>query len=248
MTAGATVKRALAAAALVSALGTLPSLAADLPRPVYKAPPPVVVVYSWTGAYIGLNAGYSWGQPTTTVTGAAPFTPSPTDFNIDAPGFIGGGQIGYNWQSNNFVYGLEADFQYSDENGSANCCSPTATANARLRWFGTARGRIGVTFSNNWLLYATGGLAYGQLARAVTQLGVYSYGDTYWDAGWTVGAGIEGVLSGRWTWKAEYLYMDLGSNSVTVTDPVAAPIGPIGVDTAWTDHVVRLGVNYRFAP
>jgi outer membrane immunogenic protein len=234
------MQRAIFAGITALALGSLSATAADMP---IKAPPPVV--YNWTGGYVGLNLGYSWGSADTTITGAAPFTPSPTDFGVEPSGFIGGLQLGYNWQTSpNWLWGLEGDFQYADQHGIATCCTPLATVDARLRWFGTLRGRVGWV-SNDLLLYLTGGLAYANVARAATQLGVYSYGDSVWRWGWTVGAGLEKALGGNWTGKIEYLYMDLGSHSAIATG-AAAPLGPVTIDTKWTDHIFRVGVNYRF--
>src|SRR5438105_2944995 len=94
------------------------ALAADLSRPILKAPPAPVAVFNWTGFYIGLNGGYSWGRSRTTgtisnaTTGVVLATAS-NRFNLN--GGLFGGQIGYNWQSGNIVYGLETDIQWSDE-------------------------------------------------------------------------------------------------------------------------------------
>src|SRR5262245_18208979 len=173
---GFKMQRVVLAAVSALVLGALPAAAADMP---VKAPP-LIAAYNWTGGYVGLNLGYSWGSATTTITGAAPFTPSPTDFGAKPSGFIGGFQAGYNWQTSpNWLWGLEGDFQYADQHGIATCCTPIATVDARFRWFGTFRGRLGWV-SNDWLLYLTGGLAYANVARAATQLGVYSYADSAW--------------------------------------------------------------------
>ena len=163
--------------------------------------PPPVVVWNWDGFYIGLNGGYSWGRSRTSVdyfntTTGLPVVPpvgSITDASFNLNGGVFGGQIGYNWQSSNWVFGLEADLQWSGQRGSATflCaagavpvpgaaalpgpCLPGSTflppgtlgaglsVDQRLEWFGTVRGRLGVLVTPAVLLYATGGLAYGSV-------------------------------------------------------------------------------------
>ena len=275
-----------ATAALAVLTGISSASAADLAPRYTKAPPIVTPVYNWTGFYIGGNAGYSWGRSRSdvsyfnTVTGAAIVPPAGSitgnSFNMD--GAIAGGQIGYNWHSGGpWVWGLEADAQWSDERGGANyrcaatpivggTCLPGLTflppgvtgtnlaLDQHLEWFGTVRGRVGWLASPQVLLYGTGGLAYGSIKSnaaltgvtpagvAVTALGTSS--DVRY--GWTVGAGVEGVISGNWTAKLEYLYMDLGSKSF---GPLTlAPASQIGanVNSDFTDHILRVGLNYRF--
>src|SRR5438105_14339549 len=122
------MKRILIGAAAIASVLATSAFAADLPAKVYtKAPPPPVVVYNWTGFYIGGNVGYSWGRSSDTSTltngaGAVLFT-SADRANMD--GVIGGGQIGYNWQVQNWVWGLEADIQGSGQKGSRAYLCPT---------------------------------------------------------------------------------------------------------------------------
>ena len=228
-------------------------------------------MWNWTGFYIGGNVGYSWGSASNTATisnlatGAALFTA--TNRN-DVNGVIGGGQIGYNWQVTNWVLGLEADIQGSDEKGSSNfvclaCANDstniTSALTQRLNWFGTVRGRAGILASPTILLYATGGLAYGELQTGGSITGnnvngvpvtVAFPGTSSARAGWTAGAGIEGRIAGNWTAKLEYLYMDLGSVSAgpigtTILVPVRTPAGA-SYSSHFTDNILRVGVNYRF--
>ena len=231
------------------AVGAAPAAAADLGRVPVKAPVMApVAVYNWTGFYIGGNVGYSWGRgsgdlagtattttrtrvfrtagPTLisddTVVGAAvPFIGTGSANNID--GIIGGGQIGYNWQSGPVLFGLEADFQGSGERGSSTFCqtlacpvgSLTGSVDHKLRWFGTVRGRAGWLPTDRVLLYVTGGLAYGQIDSdySLGFLGapLTGFSTKNTKAGYTIGGGIEGALWGNWTAKAEYLFMDLGN-------------------------------------
>lgn len=192
----------VAAAAIAAIAATSAASAADMAPRYTKAPPPVVEVWNWTGFYIGGNAGYSWGRSSTdvsyvsTTTGLPIVAPPGSIVNgaFDMNGAIAGGQIGYNWQSNNWVFGLEADAQWSDEKGRRgyNClatsaaggvCFPGSTAlpagvtaasltvDERLEWFGTVRGRAGVLVTPKVLLYGTGGLAYGSFKTTGTFAG-----------------------------------------------------------------------------
>ncbi|MGH6710969.1 MAG: outer membrane protein [Bradyrhizobium sp.] len=282
------MSRILIAGAAIASLLTTSALAADMaPRPYTKAPVVAAVVYDWTGFYIGGNAGYSWGRASTdgTLTGtqnvsvfrtAGPDLVSSTNTvlaalpltgraNVD--GFIGGGQAGYNWQRGTWLFGLEGDIQYSDERGRADVClvagcavgTGILTANYKLDWFGTARGRVGFLPTDRILLYATGGLAYGHLS-ATAPLIPLSWGSTR--AGWTVGAGAEAAIDRNWSVKLEYLYMDLGnvgSSGATATTAVNQLNTPgigfntvttttltSGFRTKFTDNIVRVGLNYRF--
>jgi outer membrane immunogenic protein len=158
--------------------------AADMPikAPVYKAPAPAAV-YTWTGFYVGANAGYGWQDPTVTLTPNDPvsyvetcinggFCPPPASFNIK--GALGGLQAGYNWQvQQNWLLGFETDFVWSGIKGTGNSnfflkFDPSnSQASENVKWFGTVRARIGFLPVNNVLLYATGGLAYGKVGENI---------------------------------------------------------------------------------
>jgi outer membrane immunogenic protein len=237
-----------------------------------KAPPPPV--WSWTGFYLDGNFGYSWGTSNSTVsfldstTGALLAAPN-ASFSMD--GFFGGGGAGYNWQTGNWVWGLEADIQYADQQGSATFACGAAcgaipvseTLNERLDWFGTVRGRLGFTVTPTVLLYATGGLAYGDVASSGAISDPTSFSTSTLKTGWTVGGGLESRIVGNWTAKIEYLYMNLGSVAGTASDPTYDYIAPVcgtaapivctaghtlstGFNSGITDNILRLGVNYKF--
>jgi len=248
----------LTASALVAFATIDVASAADM---ALKAPPPAPV-YSWTGWYAGLNIGGSFGKARDTETygaAAVPFIPASTSADLD--GVIGGGQIGYNWQSGSALFGLEADIQGSSERSSAYSSNtviffgtlptPPATGTLndveKLPWFGTVRGRIGLLASPTWLFYVTGGLAYGGIKSTetltVAGLGTVT-GFSTTRAGWTIGGGVEGVISGPWTAKLEYLYMDFGTFNNTF--PGTAPFAPVNLSTHVTDNIVRVGLNYHF--
>jgi outer membrane immunogenic protein len=198
----------LAAAAAVSLAGA--ASAADIPQSNYFAPRPVSSAFNWAGAYAGVNAGYQWGE---------------TDNNPTNPsGLAGGVQFGYNWQNGQFVFGGETDLQIS---GADDTFAPWKFSNP---WFGTLRGRAGYAI-DNFLLYATLGLAYGGIRGEIIGL---SESKTH--AGWTAGAGVEVGLNKVWSAKAEYLYMELNNRLYTVT----------GMNNGIDSNLFRFGVNYHF--
>jgi outer membrane immunogenic protein len=308
-------KLLMAGLALASLTGGV-SYAADMP---VKARPMPVAVYSWTGFYIGGNAGWSWGRantdqrdistststtecfrdpnsgaqtgPTSTTicapntTTTFPVVTGPTTAaaatsgRVDVDGFVGGGQIGYNWQQGTWLYGLETDLQYSGQRGSSTICS-TATcatgaafgsASHSIQWFGTFRGRVGYLPTERLLLYVTGGAAYAGInsdyISGATGIGLLAGSTSDTRFGWTVGGGVEGAIYDRWTVKLEYLYADYGSVGTNLgTSAAVATTGPCiptgtglactrttttsamssAVNTSFIDHIVRVGLNYRW--
>ena len=267
------MKRLLLAVAAATSLIATGALAADLPvkAPVYKAP---VELFTWTGFYGGLNIGYSAGDVNNSATIDRFLTGLPLPGTLIGTngarsalnGMIGGGQLGYNWQVTNWLVGLEADIQGSDQHGwsSITClaCSDDGTniltnLNEHLDWFGTVRGRAGWLVSPELLFYATGGLAYGHVGVTGSATGNFNLttvnlpGTSSTRAGWTVGVGTEWHLTGAWTAKLEYLYMDLGTvngGPVPLTGilvPVRTEAG-LSYSAHFTDNIVRAGVNYHF--
>lgn len=204
-------------------LGVGAAAAADLPTraPMYSPVP----VFSWTGFYVGVNAGYGWAS--TSVSG---FSGS-SDLN----GFVGGGQIGYNWQgASPLVLGIEADFQGTSQSRSDTALGITVDQN--LPWFGTVRGRVGYAF-DRVMIYGTGGFAFMDYNMTVSGFGL-SGSDSVTKAGWTAGAGAEWMFAPKWSTKLEYLYIDTGDTSVTL----------FGVPFTGRakDNIVRVGLNYHF--
>ncbi len=255
---------AITAAVAAAVVTSSAAFAADLaPAPYVKAPPPIVVpVYNWTGFYIGGNIGYSWGRSsdTSTITNAAGTVLLTTQNSSNLNGVVGGGQIGYNWQvDRSWLLGLEADIQGTGEKGNANFTCPSGpctpgifalvppsipfTLSQQIDWFGTVRGRAGILATPTILLYGTGGLAYGEVKSTVTAGALSSVSATNTHVGWTAGAGIEGVISGNWTAKLEYLYVDLGKVNGSLA---ATPTLTQNYSSHITDNVVRAGINYRW--
>ncbi|APF39093.1 porin family protein [Chelatococcus daeguensis] len=217
----------------VAAAGLIASgaaaFAADLPSrnvaPV--APAPVVPIFTWTGFYVGVNAGYGWGE----FSKAAGFD--------DPDGFVGGGQIGYNYQIGQFVVGLETDIQYADLKGKTAATTfangNIGTGRGEVEYFGTVRARVGAAFDRA-LIYVTGGLAYGETKfSGIDATAGLAFSKSETNVGWTLGAGLEYAFTNNITAKAEYLYVDLGDNRY------------YGANKAETQFsVVRAGLNYKF--
>ncbi len=234
-------------AACSAVLMTTSAFAADLsPAPRY-APAPLP---PWTGFYLGANAGGAIGNA------GSDFSVAGTNFaSVDnsVSGAVAGGQVGYNWQAGPMVYGVEADIQYSGASGtlSAPCaaglCGLALTANYTqgISWFGTVRGRVGYA-SGGWLIYATGGYAYGDLktdANASAPGASATFSATDFVDGWTAGGGIEVQVAPQWSVKGEYLFADFGRASHTVA---FTGIPPITDSASVTLNIVRAGVNFHF--
>jgi outer membrane immunogenic protein len=216
------IRTGIAIAALLVA--TIAAQAADLSRPSYKAPEYSAPAYAnWTGFYVGLNAGYGFGKSNWDVPAVSP---SPN-------GFLGGLTLGYNFQTGSWLWGVEADADYSAIKGSADCFG--GSCETKLTWLGTARGRIGYTGWTNWLPYLTAGVAGGNI-KATSPLG--SANKT--NIGWTAGLGIEYALWTNWSVKAEYLYVDLGKFDCGIS------CGAAPDNVSFKANLARLGVNYRF--
>lgn len=212
------MKRTLLLASMAALLATSAN-AADLPRRMPVKAVPYAAAYNWTGFYAGLNAGYGWTRQ------------SPR-----ADGFVGGGQIGYNWQAigSPLVLGIEADIQGNDQDSTQVLGAATVTS--RINAFGTIRGRIGYAWDRA-LLYVTGGFAY-QRDRLTTTVGAVTLENSGWDSGYALGGGLEYAFAGPWTAAIEYLYVDVKGRSNT--------IGAVTTNASFDNNVVRAKVNYRF--
>jgi len=155
-------------------------------------------------------------------------------------GFIGG-TAGYNWQAGPWVLGVEGDYSWANIAGSSGSCgfAPAHGCGTALESFGTLRGRVGYAlgYRGTWLPYVTGGLAVGEVHAwdALTPASGSAF-----RAGWTLGAGFETVLAPNWTFKLEYLYMDLGSAHLFDIVP------GVPETVSFRDNIFRIGINYKF--
>jgi outer membrane immunogenic protein len=267
---------------LIALTGATCAVAADL---YYKAPV-AVPVYDWTGFYVGGNVGGAWGSFDPRTVSA--FSNDAWDVKTDFPaidrvgiqsskptGFTGGFEAGYNWQTRNFVFGVEGDIEALSlsRGASSSALYPgypytfTVTSNTSTTWLATVRGRIGYAV-NNWLFFATGGPALTDLR------GNFAFFDRYGNAdggtnahesasfsgtktGYTIGGGVEAGLWGNWSVKGEYLYANFGtvsvsSNNLTAFSPallfphIAFPSQVFNHRFDLKANIARAALNYRF--
>lgn len=224
--------------------------------------------YSFKGFYVGGNLGRGWGNAD---TGVFPL-PSATQFvNLkrqtlrpDPSGFVGGGQVGYNWQHRNFVFGLEADMSFGSIDGTETLTPITQndgtpfpgagfiSAHQDTSFLMTYRPRVGIALTPRFLIYGTGGFAVAHVNySAVTDF--RPVGTTHYPVkfdvnkvGYAAGAGAEFLVAKRWTVRGEYLFVDLGPESAhTDAIPLLPPFG-VTYKFQTVMNVARGAVNYRF--
>jgi outer membrane immunogenic protein len=233
------MKRILMAGAVVLAAATQ-AFAADLPPPM--APPPrapaayipVSPAYNWSGFYIGLNAGYGFGDST---------WDAPASGNFAVNGAMAGGTLGWNYQIGQLVLGIEGDYDWQNVRGSSNSGGCVGLANGFVggcdtasNWYGTFRGRIGYAM-DRIMVYGTAGGAVAGIKASTADLPWSSNTEL----GWAAGAGIEGAITDNLTAKVEYLFTDYGSTS--------CPAGSCGFgagNVKFDESMVRVGLNYKF--
>lgn len=239
--------------------------AADVP---VKASSAATALYNWTGWYVGGNVGYGWSTGDTTIGFSDPgglgnVGPTiaagalPVRFPAQASGAVGGLQLGYNYQlSRQWLVGAEVDFSLSGIDGTRTINTavtgffPIGNATShQLNWFGTIRGRVGFTVEQ-WLFFATGGAAYGQVRDTYRQRNAplgpinISVTDSATQWGWVLGGGVEYGFS-NWTARLEYLYVDLGTHSFLAPSNFGTTVS-FTPAFATTEHIVRAALNYRF--
>ena len=246
------MKRILLSTASLGVLGLLtPAFAADLPYA--KAPPIAATVYDWTGAYVGVFGGGGFGNHNVNnSTGAAqPFT----DFsaNYSSQGGLAGGEAGYNWQSGNYMVGVEGDLFWSGIKGSdasqfaAGAFPGVSAVDAdSLRWGGTLRARGGIAV-DRWLLFFTGGYAFGSLQHTNTPPGGIVDRFTVQGNGLTAGAGFAYAITDDVVGKFEYRYYNFNGYN-RPGNPVTGltPNGQIPYTTESTYSVVTVGLDFKF--
>jgi outer membrane immunogenic protein len=211
--------------------------AADLPVKAARAPVPVG--YNWTGCYIGVEGGGTWGR-----TGLFDLLLSRDETNpFDLSGGLVGGTVGCNYQFNtNWVIGIEDDMSWTNNSGTATDIGVATTSNNfKENWIDTLRGRVGYAW-DRWFVYGTAGAAFVGTKLTVTGVaGTFSQSQTI--TGWTVGGGIEAALAAHWSVKAEYLYIGLGNQNFTGMP--SPPIDPRQIQNL-NSQIVRVGLNFKF--
>jgi outer membrane immunogenic protein len=244
---------ALLVASGAIAFGGSAARAADMAVPPRFMPPPPAPVSNWTGFYLGLNGGFGGDQFKYPFSvGAVPalgLGATTGTSTLHSSGFFGGGQVGYNWQfAPSWVVGAEADFDGANIDGSATTSANTFSGGigTKLDWFGTVRGRVGFLVTPAALLYGTGGWAYGHTtasanAAAFGLAAVASTGHEHTN-GWTAGGGLEYAITPSVSFKTEYLFLNLGSD--TIATGALAGI-PFSLSEKTTVHTVKAGLNLK---
>jgi outer membrane immunogenic protein len=259
----------LASAIAVGFTGLGGAMAADM---ALKARPVASAGYNWSGCYLGINGGYGWGdnnahlQPSSDPRSQAFWNPAfnagaaPSNFGYTTEGGLVGGQVGCNYQTGKFVFGIEGDIDWADISGSRSVSTLVPgfvqgnfSSGQTLHWLGTVRGRVGVTPVDRLLLYVTGGVAFGDVGYNLNfafpgSNDFHSISTSNTETGWTIGAGAEWAVGNNWSVKAEYLYVDLGNRSlVSIPTGRAANVASTLTETFENKYnIVRVGLNYKF--
>jgi outer membrane immunogenic protein len=219
----------------------------DLAVKAKPLPPPAY--FTWTGFYAGLNAGAGWGTTTATdelATNGSCWNRCGFQWSNKPDGFVGGGQVGYNWQFGSFVVGVEGDLGYLGLKGSqAASISADTIVNTRGGIFATARGRLGFAF-DHVLVYGTGGWFGADLDSSVNDnIGsTVNTASTGFQSGWTAGTGVEWAFAPQWSIKGEWLYYDLGRKDVGGACCGGGVTQFFNIKN--TGDIVRAGLNYHF--
>ena len=242
---------ALLAATINSGIAADMAVRSRPPGPAMYAPAPVA---TWQGFYVGANVGYGWGKfnGTSTIAGNLLRLDGAYPGSATVNGVNGGGQLGYNWQFNQWVVGVEGDFQGSGEkkDTSVACLGCTYLVTDKITSFATLRARLGMVPWASGLVYVTGGWAW-MSAKHTENLTVAGFTANVLDfstskSGWTLGAGYEQMIWDHWSAKFEYLYMRAdGVSSTNAITPLLGG-GTVTGSGRLTNNVVRLGANYHF--
>ncbi len=235
--------RGIAMAAALVALGVTSQAASAGPA-----------AYNWSGIYIGGQLGYGWSSTAGGPTNLYDDPGSDPDVTLDpfsysGSGLIGGGEVGYNWQSGPAVLGIVGDFSGTNIHGSYTDPDNLFTAESTISWLTTARVNIGMPLGS-MLLYGTGGVAVGAINSSLHDFyddDVVITNNAYnTKVGWTVGAGIAAPLGKNWFVKTEYLYVDLGTQDFTFSEPDPPGWALITSSNHTTANILRASLDYRF--
>src|SRR6266540_2015179 len=223
---GPPMKRILLAVAGALAIAATPAAAADMPAPVYKAPPPVVVPFSWTGFYFGGHAGGAWGNVEWTHTNTGGIV---ENFDQDSSGFVWGGHAGFMYQVGQWVFGVEGTYTRLDLSETSVALLSADRSNSHdLKNMATVVGRLGMAWDRS-LFYVQGGWATAktEFNRFVTSTGATTASSSDWDNGWTIGVGGAYAFTNNFIFGVEYNFarIDIDNRIQTL-----AP-GFVGTDT-----------------
>jgi outer membrane immunogenic protein len=244
----------LIAICVASAAFASSALAADLAPRMYTKAPVMSPAYNWTGFYIGGHVGGGWTDEDATLSNTTSpllLNPLGTVINGNRSGFLGGGQIGYNYQAQNLVFGVGGDFSWthaSETTVTPATLVPGGVTNSQgtTDWYATLTGRLGYA-ANNFLFYGKGGAAWinEKASGNATALGATLISNTVTDtrSGWTVGGGIEWAFWNKWSAFVEYDYLGFDNRGQTFT---LTPGGFTETNTVSTNvSMVKAGLNYH---
>lgn len=224
------------AAVIVLLLTSTAAIAADLAPAAVEPVPPVALPFSWAGFYAGANIGYAFGGDDRLGVHSPNYL---GDLGkLSGKGILGGLQSGYNYQFDSVVVGLEADIQGAQIKDSISGSVANAPGKGRsdVKWYGTLRPRIGYAY-DRYLIYATGGLAYGSIDYKLNYNGI-SISNSNTKLGWTAGAGVEYAFTDNLSGRLEYQYVDFGDYTVRGAN--------LTTKASPNFHAVRAGLNYKF--
>lgn len=236
----------LFAAAAFGLVANQAASAADLNRPIYKAPPPPPPAFSWTGLYVGVQGGAGWAtiESSISIPGLGEFPWSSHTLN----GWLFGGQIGYNWQVYPWlVLGIEGDGNWADIEGTAPCgIGNTFSCNTKIKWTADITGRVGFAVDRA-LLYVKGGVVWAGADYNSSYLNLINFNSDDTRVGGLFGAGIEYAFLHNWSAKIEYNFMDFGKHTEDFTvNAGGVPVGTVPAEINQQVHVIKVGLNYRF--
>jgi len=232
-------------AAAIAAFVSQTASAADLPAQMpARAVPLNSPFYNWTGFYVGGNAGTALSSVNTSDPTGVNFAPLGALIGADNTGFLGGFQLGLNFQTGNWVFGVQGDLSWTSIDAHlADPFSTTANINYKTDWLATVGGRVGYAW-DNILVYGKGGAAWVHNNVSVSDptFSLSAVGNET-RIGWTAGGGFEYGFAPNWTGFIEYDYIGFGTASVTVTDLFAGPM-PINIEQKI--QMVKGGINFKF--
>jgi outer membrane immunogenic protein len=197
---------------------------------------------SWVGLYYGIEGGGAIGDTNQIADGPLGFGPVTSGY--EAVGGLIGGTVGYNWEADNWVLGLEGDMSWANIKGSAHNTppfTPGGTDGTQENWLATGRGRFGWIFLNNTMLYVSGGAAAASVEAIITPAAAAVRTDTETRWGGAIGGGVEARLTPNWSLKAEYLYVKFQSQKYFAVPP---PGTNTRSDVPLDNKVIRFGINY----
>lgn len=262
--------RLLVANILAAVLTAGAAQAADIAAPVVTKAPVVAPAFSWTGFYVGAHAGYGWGRTEFSNSYDIEFPDSydylglgSADARYDADGWLAGGQIGFNYQIDQLVIGVEADASWANIKGNGTysfyndqdvlvsmCVKQGDACQTEIDALGTITARLGVAYDRA-LFYVKGGAAWASVSYRSGYTDAdpaFSYRDTVDETrwGWTIGGGVEYAFADNWSVKVEYNYIDLGDDTVTFDYRPDDYVNPHRATVDQTVQIVKAGINYRF--